>query len=54
MLMMVRGHGSRLVALWKNAACMWPIRVLTWPVRENTVVPLRANYGLGPVVITTL
>ena len=30
--------------------------VLTWPVRVNVVVPLRAAYGLrlGPVVITTL
>ena len=37
-------------------ACKWHIRVLTWPVRVNTVVPLRAAYGLGlgAVVITTL
>ena len=29
-------------------------RVLTWPVRVSTVVPLWAAYGLGLVVITTL
>ena len=37
-------------------ACKWHIRVLTWPVRVNTVVPLQAANGLQlePVVITTL
>ena len=38
--------------LSKNAARKWPLRVLTWPIRVNTVVPY--GLGLGSVVITTL
>ena len=29
------------------AARKRPVRVQTWPVRVNTVVPLRATYGIG-------
>ena len=50
-------HFRKGTTLWpvsKNAARKWPVNVLTWTIEVNTVVPLWAAYGLGPVVITTL
>ena len=49
-----RDNGHNTARLSKNAVSKRPIRVLTWPIRVNTVVPLWAAYGLEPVVISTL